>query len=299
MHYLADIKREIHLWPQNDGFKALLYHQGELRGVMLNFYLQFMLQLENLLFNNVPYIVHNQTTLVLDLMHIDKGIVGEKIAQWGVRNLHSMNGLENALVLPYNRHSHQSIFILEHHLTLHFDSILGYQCTYPKQFVKCVALMWSYIKGISHNSNEWAVIGIRPIIHVPLPKQNGAWGCGYLVVECFSQYLDKCGDREHCPSVEVSPENLLLTYFHNYFKYVPTLYSTFAWFNLWDHNIMCLLISMFQWALWFPFCFKYFNGVDVSSLCFYHGCSHVIRTHTCLFGALLDDCLFQNIFKIS
>ncbi len=64
--------------------------------------------------------------------------------------------------------------------------------------MKCVALRLSYAKGISHNFNEWAIIGIKPIVHVPLPKPNGAWECGYLVVEYFNEYLDKCGNREHC-----------------------------------------------------------------------------------------------------
>jgi hypothetical protein len=41
----GDVKREIQLWPDDDDFKALLYWQGELWGIMLNFYLEFMLQL--------------------------------------------------------------------------------------------------------------------------------------------------------------------------------------------------------------------------------------------------------------
>ncbi len=39
----GDIKREIHLWPKDVDFKALLYQQGELYGTMLDFYLQFIL----------------------------------------------------------------------------------------------------------------------------------------------------------------------------------------------------------------------------------------------------------------
>ncbi len=35
----GDIKREIHLWPKDDDFKALLYQQEELHGTMLDFYL--------------------------------------------------------------------------------------------------------------------------------------------------------------------------------------------------------------------------------------------------------------------
>jgi hypothetical protein len=62
------------------------------------------------------------------------------------------------------------------------------------------------VKNILHNYNEWAVIGIKPIVHVPLPRHNGTRECGYLVVEYFSRYLDKCGNREHCHGVEVSPE---------------------------------------------------------------------------------------------
>jgi hypothetical protein len=34
----GDIKREIHLWLDDDNFKTLLYQQGELRGTMLDFY---------------------------------------------------------------------------------------------------------------------------------------------------------------------------------------------------------------------------------------------------------------------
>ncbi len=28
-------------------------------------------------------------------------------------------------------------------------------------------------------------------------------------------------------------------------------------------------------------------------------CNHIIRTHTCLLGVLFNDCLFQNIPKLS
>jgi hypothetical protein len=48
--------------------------------------------------------------------------------------------------------------------------------------VKCVAFKWFYAKDIPHNYNEWVVIGINN----PLPKQNGTWECGYLVVEDFN-----------------------------------------------------------------------------------------------------------------
>jgi hypothetical protein len=105
---------------------------------------------------------------------------------------------------PCNERSHYFFFILKPHCTLQFDSILGYHNTHKvNQFVKCVTLKWFYPKGIPHNSNEWVVIGIRPIVCVPMPKHNGTWECEYLVVECFNQYMDKCGDKEHCPGVEV------------------------------------------------------------------------------------------------
>ncbi len=52
--------------------------------------------------------------------------------------------------------------------------------------MKCVALEWFYAKNIPRNYNEWVVIGIKPILHVPLPKQNGTWECGYLSVEYFN-----------------------------------------------------------------------------------------------------------------
>jgi hypothetical protein len=72
------------------------------------------------------------------------------------------------------------------------------------EFVKCATIGWSYTKGILHNSNEWAIIGIKPIVHVPLPPQNGTWEFGCLVLEYFSQYLDKHGDKQHYFGVEVS-----------------------------------------------------------------------------------------------
>ncbi len=124
-------------------------------------------------------------------------------------------------MLPYNERSQWSLFILERHCTLHFDSILGYHKTWKmNQFVKCVVLGWSYAKGILHNSNKWAVIGIKPIVHVPLPPQNGAWECGYLVLEYFSQYMDKRGDKEHYHGVEVS----LKTCYHHILTTISKLF---------------------------------------------------------------------------
>jgi hypothetical protein len=67
--------------------------------------------------------------LVLELMCIDEGNIGEKIAQWGVKNMHSTNRLENTLVFPYNECNHWSLFILERHRTLHFDYIPRYHST--------------------------------------------------------------------------------------------------------------------------------------------------------------------------
>jgi hypothetical protein len=65
-----------------------------------------MLQLEKPVVKKCYYIVHNWTMLVLDLMHIDEGNIGEKITYRANRNLRSMNKLENTLVLPYNEWSH-------------------------------------------------------------------------------------------------------------------------------------------------------------------------------------------------
>jgi hypothetical protein len=51
---------------------------------------------------------------------------------------------------------------------------------------------------------------------------DGAWECGYLVVEYFSQYLDKCGDKEHCYGVEMSIETCchhILTTISNMFQH--------------------------------------------------------------------------------
>ncbi len=84
--------------------------------------------------------------------------------------------------------------------------------------MKCVVLKWFYTKGIPHNFNKGAVIGIRPIVHVALPPYNGAWECGYLAKEYFSQYIDKHGDREHCHPMEVNPktcyDHILTTIFN-------------------------------------------------------------------------------------
>jgi hypothetical protein len=55
----GDIKRDIHLWLEEDDFKALLYQQGELHGNILDFYLQFMLQLEKSVTKKHYHIVDN------------------------------------------------------------------------------------------------------------------------------------------------------------------------------------------------------------------------------------------------
>ncbi len=52
--------------------------------------------------------------------------------------------------------------------------------------------------------------------------------------------MSKCGSESR---------NLLPTYSHSYFKFVPTLYFTTTWFNLWDQSRTCL------------FGFLCFNGV--------------------------------------
>jgi hypothetical protein len=125
--------------------------------------------------------------VILDLLCIDKGNTWEKFTQWGVRNFRGTNRFKHTLLLPYNEQSHWFLFILEHHRTLHFDYIFEYHNTWKEnQFVKCVALGWFYVKNILHNSNKWMIIGIGPIVHVPLPPHNGTWECGYLVVEYFS-----------------------------------------------------------------------------------------------------------------
>ncbi len=70
------------------------------------------------------------------------------------------------------------------------------------EFVKCAMIGWSYTKGILHNSNKWAVIGIKPIL------------------EYFSQYMDKRGDKQHYFGVEVS----LKTYYHHIFTTTSKLF---------------------------------------------------------------------------
>jgi hypothetical protein len=85
---------------------------------MLDFYLQFMLQLKKHVVRKCYYIVHNWIVPILDLTHINEGNTWKKVAQRGVRNLRSTNELEDILVFPYNEKSHWSLFILEHHDTL-------------------------------------------------------------------------------------------------------------------------------------------------------------------------------------
>ncbi len=64
----------------------------------------------------------------------------------------------------------------------------------------------------------------------------------------LNPYLDKCGNREHCPCVEVSfaigCRHFLTTIST---KHVPTLYSTSPWFIVREQTIkFCVQISMFQ-----------------------------------------------------
>ncbi len=89
----GDIKRETNLWPEDDNFKTLLYERDELQGTMLDFYLQFMLQLEKPGTWKRYYIIHNWTTPILNFMCIEEGNAREKITQQGVRNLRSTNGV--------------------------------------------------------------------------------------------------------------------------------------------------------------------------------------------------------------
>jgi hypothetical protein len=124
-----------------------------------------------------------------------------------------------------------------------------------------VQLSWSYTKGIPHNSNKWAIIGIRPIIHVPLPPQNGTWECGYLVVEYFNQYLDKHGNREHYFGVEVSFE----TCYHHIFT---TISNLFGHCILLPHGLTFGAKGIMRFS-GFP-CFNGVCGFHVSSLCFCH-----------------------------
>ncbi len=87
-----------------------------------------------------------------------------------------------SLVLPCNKWNHWSLFMLEHHRTLHFDFILRCHDTWKaNQFVKCATHRWSYAKNIPHNFNKWVVIGIKLTIHVPLPTLNGTWDVDTLL----------------------------------------------------------------------------------------------------------------------
>ncbi len=189
----------------------------------------------------------------------------EKIAQWGVRNLHNTNKLGNTLVFPYNEKSHQSFFILEPHHTLHFDSIMGYHIIRKaNQFVKCTTFFgWSYTKGILHNSNECLVIGTRSIVHVLVPKQNGAWEFGYLVVKYFSRYLNKHGDREHCHGVEVN----FVTCNHLFFTTI---------LNMFQHHILIPNVSSFKktpcnaYFCMFMFQLHFLLHLHLFNLCRFH-----------------------------
>jgi hypothetical protein len=136
------------------------------------------------------------------------------------------------------------------------------------QFVKCATLGWFYVKGTPYNSNKWVVIGIMPIVQVPLPPKNGAWECGYLIVEYFNQYLDKHGNKEHCPNVEVSLEtcyHYILTAISKFFQHCILLPhgSTFG------TKTKCVFLNFYvSMGIWF-LCLHIFNRLHVSSLCFY------------------------------
>jgi len=52
-YFQGDVKKEIHLWLEDNDFKALLYFQGELWGTMFDFDLEFVLWLEKFTTQNV------------------------------------------------------------------------------------------------------------------------------------------------------------------------------------------------------------------------------------------------------
>jgi hypothetical protein len=71
---------------------------------------------------------------------------------------------------------------------------------------------------------EWVIIGIRPIVCALVTKYSGTWECIYLIVEYFSQYLDKCGN-----GVEVSS---VICCHH----FLTSISNMFQHCNLFSHN---------------------------------------------------------------
>lgn len=56
---------------------------------------------------------------------------------------------------------------------LHFDSISRFHMTRKaNQVIKCASLGWSYAKRLPPNSNEWTIVGTRPIVCILLTKYN-------------------------------------------------------------------------------------------------------------------------------
>ncbi len=137
------------------------------------------------------------------------------------------------------------------------------------------------------------VIGVRPIVCVPMPKHNGTWECKYLVVECFNPYLNKHGDREHCPGVEVSFATCCHHFFKSYFKHIRTLYSTSPWFILQEQIVK--FVSRFLCFNWiFDFLCMYWKFY-VSSSC-YNSCKIHVLTPYNGFKSRFQD-IFYNIFS--
>ncbi len=79
----------------------------------------------------------------------------------------------------------------------------------------------------------------------PIEWNMGMW---YLVVEYFCEYLNKCGNKEHCHGVEMSPK----TCYHHILTSIS---------NLFQHYILPLHGSAFGTRAMCLFEFLCFNGV--------------------------------------
>jgi hypothetical protein len=128
-------------------------------------------------------------------------------------------------------------------ITLWFHFKISHD-TQGKSKNKCASLGWSYAKGLPPSSNEWTVIGTRPIVCILLTKYNE--GTIVLMWKWVSKYeatiLSQLSQQCELKFYRISP-----------------------WFIYWDQNIQSIFIFLcFNCML--HFCFLVFCFVCI--LCF-------------------------------
>jgi hypothetical protein len=101
------------------------------------------------------------------------------------------------------------LHVLKRHQTLlHFDSISRFHMPCKaNQVITCASLGWSYAKGLPPSSNEWTVVGTRPIVCILLTKYNGRtivlmWK---WVLKCEATILSQLSQQCELKFYHISP----------------------------------------------------------------------------------------------